>query len=121
MPERCRQCERYEKNLKELRERRTNLWRGGELTGGAAENLVADEQRITQELRVHQASSHSDAPQPNLEEEIRRRAYELYEARGREDGHDLEDWLQAEAEITAVTPKAAAALSFDPTEIQWGP
>jgi len=34
-----------------------------------------------------------------LEEQICRRAYEIYEARGREHGHDREDWLQAEAEI----------------------
>lgn len=34
-------------------------------------------------------------------EQIRRRAHELYEARGQEDGHDIEDWLQAEAEIGA--------------------
>lgn len=34
-----------------------------------------------------------------IEERIRRRAHELYEARGREEGHDVEDWLQAEAEI----------------------
>ena len=34
-------------------------------------------------------------------ENIRRRAHELYEARGQEDGHDLEDWLQAEAENAA--------------------
>jgi hypothetical protein len=93
----------------------------GELTDDAAEKPVADEQRISKELRVHQTSSHADAPGPNPEEEIRRRAYELYEARGREDGHDLEDWLQAEAEITAMTPRAAAAPSFDPTEIHWGP
>lgn len=39
-------------------------------------------------------------------EEIRRRAYELYEARGRGDGHDLEDWLQAEAEITEMIQAA---------------
>lgn len=26
---------------------------------------------------------------PSLEEKIRRRAYQLYEERGREDGHDL--------------------------------
>jgi hypothetical protein len=32
-------------------------------------------------------------------EKIRRRAHELYVARGQEDGHDVEDWLQAEAEI----------------------
>jgi hypothetical protein len=33
-------------------------------------------------------------------DQIRRRAYELYEARGREDGHELEDWLRAQAEVT---------------------
>ena len=43
-----------------------------------------------------------------IEEQIRRRAYELYEARGREDGHHLEDWQQAEAEIT-IGRKAIAA------------
>jgi len=32
-------------------------------------------------------------------ERIRQRAHELYVARGQEDGHDLEDWLQAEAEV----------------------
>jgi Protein of unknown function (DUF2934) len=30
---------------------------------------------------------------------IARRAYELYEQRGREPGHELEDWLQAEHEV----------------------
>jgi len=45
---------------------------------------------------------------PNLEEEIRRRAYVLYEQRGREDGRDLDDWLRAEAELTAMTMKTAA-------------
>ncbi len=34
-------------------------------------------------------------------EKIRQRAYELYEARGGEEGHDFDDWLQAEAEIEA--------------------
>jgi hypothetical protein len=49
------------------------------------------------------------------EEQIRLRAYELYEARSREDGHHLDDWLQAEAEFlgskeTAIgTPRKAAA------------
>ena len=35
-----------------------------------------------------------------LEDQIRQRAYELYEERGREDGHELEDWLRAKEEIT---------------------
>ncbi len=32
-------------------------------------------------------------------EEIAQRAYCLYESRGREDGHDMEDWLCAEQEL----------------------
>jgi len=31
--------------------------------------------------------------------EIARRSYELFLARGGLDGHDVEDWLQAEAEL----------------------
>ena len=42
-------------------------------------------------------------------EQIRIRAYELYEDRGREDGHDMEDWFEAEAEITGRTRTAEAA------------
>ena len=44
-----------------------------------------------------------------LEYQIRQRAHELYEARGREDGHDLDDWLRAEVEITDKSEHAAAA------------
>lgn len=33
------------------------------------------------------------------EELIRRRAYELYEQRGRAEGHELDDWLKAELEL----------------------
>lgn len=32
-------------------------------------------------------------------EEIERRAYELYLARGEEQGYDQDDWLQAEREL----------------------
>ncbi len=34
-------------------------------------------------------------------EEIAARAYELFAARGYEHGHDLEDWLRAEADLRA--------------------
>ncbi len=44
-----------------------------------------------------------------LESQIKLRAYELYEARGREDGHELEDWLRAEKEITQRKALAIAA------------
>jgi Putative transmembrane protein (PGPGW)/Protein of unknown function (DUF2934) len=32
-------------------------------------------------------------------DEVARRAYELYETRGKEPGHELEDWLHAEQEV----------------------
>jgi hypothetical protein len=34
-----------------------------------------------------------------LEEQIRRRAYELYVRRGNQSGSEFDDWLQAEEEI----------------------
>jgi hypothetical protein len=41
-----------------------------------------------------------------LQEQIRVRAYQLYEQRGRDDGHSLDDWLQAEAESSQVRKAA---------------
>ncbi len=35
------------------------------------------------------------------EQEIRRRAYELYLEHGEHTGHDLDDWLQAERELAS--------------------
>jgi hypothetical protein len=37
----------------------------------------------------------------DVETEIRRRAYQLYEERGRTPGHENDDWLVAEREILA--------------------
>jgi DUF2934 family protein len=42
------------------------------------------------------------------DERIRTRAYALYEARGRVDGHDVDDWLQAEAELRGKSKTAVA-------------
>lgn len=41
---------------------------------------------------------------------IAERAYELFQARGRVDGHDIDDWLQAERQIQAeqVKPRSTA-------------
>jgi len=41
----------------------------------------------------------SAQPEPMLEHAIRHRAYELYLQRGKAHGHDIDDWLQAEAEL----------------------
>ena len=42
-----------------------------------------------------------------IDQRIRQRAYELYVQRGQADGHDLDDWLQAECEIKATEENAA--------------
>jgi ABC-type transporter Mla MlaB component len=44
-----------------------------------------------------------------LTAQIQQRACELYEQRGRTDGYDLDDWLQAEREIKGRQAKAKTA------------
>jgi Protein of unknown function (DUF2934) len=54
----------------------------------------------TADVRAPQQSQ----PQPDsaqLEEQIRRRAHEIWLARGEQAGSDIDDWLKAEAEILA--------------------
>jgi hypothetical protein len=45
-------------------------------------------------------TSQAVQPPDHIQERIRQRAHEIYEARGREDGRDLDDWLIAESEVT---------------------
>lgn len=51
----------------------------------------------------------STATEKKLEDRIRCRAYVLYEARGRGVGQDLEDWFEAEIDITGNATSAATA------------
>jgi hypothetical protein len=67
---------------------------------------------MSKETTKETATNVSTEPHPNREEEIRRRAYELYEFRGREDGHDLHDWLLAQDEILGSAAKTAAAYKL---------
>jgi hypothetical protein len=50
---------------------------------------------------VGQESGQSKAEQlnPEQQERIRRRAHQIYEEHGREEGHALNHWLQAKAEV----------------------
>jgi hypothetical protein len=54
-------------------------------------------------------STNQTGSTPELLEQIRARAYELFELRGGNEGHELEDWLQAEAEVLQKTAKTTAA------------
>ena len=63
-------------------------------------------------IRKAKSPSVSEPRQPDeILRRIAQRAFQLYEARGREDGHDVEDWLQAEEEIKrdGILPKASVA------------
>ena len=49
-----------------------------------------------------QLTQGNDVPNPSSpveRDEISRRAYERYEERGREPGHDVDDWLEAERDV----------------------
>jgi hypothetical protein len=46
--------------------------------------------------KANQPSSTENNPN---QDEVARRAYELYQARGGEPGHEIEDWLSAEQEV----------------------
>jgi hypothetical protein len=43
--------------------------------------------------------SNTRPPEPMLEHAIRLRAYEFYAQRGMAEGHAVQDWLEAEAEV----------------------
>lgn len=50
------------------------------------------------------------------EEIIQLRAYELFEKRGYQHGHDLDDWLQAEAEVMGKKSSAAVEEVVEPQD-----
>lgn len=66
----------------------------------AAEIKVAPEPRKLGVVRSEPRKNGSPNLVPiNLDDEIRRRAYELYQQRGTASGSEAEDWLTAEREI----------------------
>ncbi len=54
------------------------------IKNGPPENFIEDTNRLSQMITA--------------------RAYELYEKRGRQDGHALEDWIRAESEVLCIIP-----------------
>ncbi len=58
------------------------------------QNTGTKKQSAAAEEPMKQAPSHEPT-----EEEIRRRAHEIYLARNGAPGHEVEDWLQAELEL----------------------
>ena len=53
-------------------------------------------------MSVAAVEKESESQDFAIEDQIRRRAYELYIQRGSQSGSEVADWLQAEEEILAV-------------------
>ena len=52
------------------------------------------------DLDQHESAPVKSEPlNPEQQERIRRRAHQIYEEHGREEGHALNHWLQAKAEV----------------------
>ena len=73
---------------------------GTKTNGGTAEPQVSPAVRSEgREVKRTLSEVRKNLVPINLDEEIRRRAYELWEQRGYESGHENEHWLLAETEI----------------------
>jgi hypothetical protein len=77
------------------------------------EQLEKREDRQPDEIEKEPSTLAPKSDEPTLlipiGQQIQQRAYELYEQRGRTDGHELDDWLQAECEIKGTHANATAA------------
>jgi hypothetical protein len=60
-------------------------------------------------------STRTDSPTEEVQtartKEVAQRAYEIFLARGGQEGSDLDDWLQAERELSEEMPRRQAATS----------
>jgi hypothetical protein len=60
-------------------------------------------QRKTKSIKLvipeHQPSVAAENRHAITKDDVAQRAYELFLARGRVDGHDVEDWLEAERQL----------------------
>jgi hypothetical protein len=65
----------------------------------ATEPVQSNEARDASKRQVTKTDSRASVVPINLEDEIRRRAYELSQRRGFASGHETEDWLRAENEV----------------------
>ena len=64
------------------------------------EDASVESRRSANRRQDAEASAGGDTPDPQTIAKIQERAYGLFEERGREHGHDLEHWLEAERQIT---------------------
>jgi hypothetical protein len=68
------------------------------------EIVMASPKKASTSAQVNSASQSGD-----IESRIRQRAYEIYEATGREEGHELDHWLKAETEVLGARAQSVSA------------
>jgi hypothetical protein len=79
--------------------KQTSIQASNKTTGPqVAEQKITEQKANGHKTDGHQAAEHQTTHH-EIAEQIRVRAYELFEQRGRHEGHDHEDWARAEAEI----------------------
>lgn len=76
-------------------------YENGETQGNTAAvaSLKQIDSKVTSIRKAWEETARHPSLPAHLKSIIRRRAFELYEQRGRKDGHAEEDWAHAEAEI----------------------
>jgi len=61
---------------------------------------MARQKRIKEPRAAAESAAQASVPPASIAmADVARRAYDLYLERGREPGHDLDDWLRAEREL----------------------
>jgi hypothetical protein len=70
-------------------------------TQGRVAATQAEPRALDQRNQDQRNQDHRSQAEARIEEEIRIRAYELFEQRGRQEGFHDEDWARAEAEVLA--------------------
>ena len=70
-----------------------------EIAGSVAEDAGRIYNSRAADLRPWGMGKYTGGPLRPTHEEIAQLAYDLYESRGRQDGHDVEDWLRAEEQL----------------------
>ena len=65
--------------------------------------MTTPERNAKQPAETYKTRNAAPTSDPNGT--IARRAYELYEQRGREPGRDVDDWLRAEHEVQGRSPQ----------------
>ena len=66
------------------------------VAGASSQSISVQENR---KFELHKSDTRRNVVPINVEDEIRRRAYEIFQQRGQSAGNPAEDWFAAEREV----------------------